>query len=433
MNSIKRNHGFLRRWRFSFKKLLIALGVVVVIGVALPFGCVGNRQFNTELEDYLRLYQTDGGLPYAVSVIEFDDQGEPWDLAQLDAVVELIRDLNTESEHGIVLHQFIHGWKSNASRDRDSGQRLAWFEDQVARIAGYSEKAALKTGEPARPVVGLFVGWRGRTYSLPILIDASFWNRRVAAHRVASIQLVEVLQRTLRAAAENPESKCFLLGHSMGGLILEKTVGQMVMAEILSVEDSRGSVPLGYDLIVSANPSTEALYSKQIIDALKRTQVGLVLEDRAGARRLAGGPMMVSATSQADGITRWLIPFAMRLNSIFVRYRGNPNPAHPSQKTLGLRTAGHVPFLFSHTVEVVGGGVVLHEVPGRWNDTPFWVFQVPVEVSSGHGDISSPLWGGLMLQLMERNEVFNPDLQLRLAGPATTSGAVPRTISGGTQ
>jgi len=395
---------------------MFVFAVVVAVGVALPFGCVGNRQFNTEPEDYLRLFRTDGGVPYAVAVVEFDDQGEPWDLAQLDAVVELIRDLNADSEHGIVLHQFIHGWKSNASRDRKSGQRLAWFEGEIERLAGHSEAASTSDGAPARPVVGLFIGWRGRTYSLPILIDASFWNRRVAAHRVASMGLIEVLQRTLRATSENPDSKCFLLGHSMGGLILEKTVGQAVMGEILKVERDGVSLPIGYDLVVSANPSTEALYTKQLIDVLKRSRARLVLEDDAGLRHPADGPLMVSITSSNDGVTKWMVPLAMRVNSIFVRYRGNPNPAHPSQKTLGLHTAGHVPFLFSHTVEVVDGGVVLHEAPGRWNDTPFWVFQVPAEVSSGHGDISSPLWGGLMLQLMERNEVFNPDLELRLAG-----------------
>ncbi len=213
--------------------------VVVAIGVALPFGCVGNREFNSEPEDYLRVARTPGGLPYAVSVVEFDDQGEPWNLEQLDAVVELIRTLNAESPHGIILHQFIHGWKSNASRDQQSGQRLAWFEGEIERLAGYSEAASTRDGAPARPVVGLFIGWRGRTYSLPVLIDASFWNRRVAAHRVASIGLIEVLQRTLRAADENPDSKCFLLGHSMGGLILEKTVGQAVMGEILEVERDR--------------------------------------------------------------------------------------------------------------------------------------------------------------------------------------------------
>ncbi len=129
--------------------------------------------------------------------------------------------------------------------------------------------------------------------------------------------------------------------------------------------------------------------------------------------------MMVSITSSNDGVTKWMVPLAMRVNSIFVRYRGGADAAFPSQKTLGLHTAGHLPALYSHTAEVRGGEVVLTEIPGRWNDTPFWVFQVPAEVSANHGDISSPLWGRLMLALMERNEVFDPDLELRLAGPAS--------------
>jgi len=350
-----------RRWRFSLKRVLLIFVIFVAIGVALPFGCVGNRMFNPESEDYLRTYTTEGGLPYAVAVVEFDDQGEPWDLAQLDAAVEIIRRLNNESEHGIVLYQFIHGWKSNASRDEDSGARLAWFEGEIAGIAEHSEAAARDSGEAPRPVAGLYIGWRGRTYSLPVLIGASFWNRRVAAHRVASMRLVEVLYRTVNAAKENKDSKCVLLGHSMGGLILEKTLGSVLMAEIMVVENQAESEPLNYDLIVSANSSSEALYTKQLIDVLKRTSVELVLEDAAGNRRPAGGPMMASITSEVDAVTRWMVPFAMTVNSIFVRYRDYRDPGAPSQRHLGLRTAGHVPYLFSHKVTVQNGDLVLSE------------------------------------------------------------------------
>jgi hypothetical protein len=67
-------------------------------------------------------------------------------------------------------------------------------------------------------------------------------------------------------------------------------------------------------------------------------------------------------------------------------------------------------------VEVRGGEPLLHEVPGRWNDTPYWIFQVPAEISSDHGDIDSPLWWRLMVRLMDANQVFDPDLQLKLAG-----------------
>ena len=108
----------------------------------------------------------------------------------------------------------------------------------------------------------------------------------------------------------------------------------------------------------------------------------------------------------------------MNVNSIFVRFRGYPGGGGPSQRHLGVHTAGHVPYLFSHSVVVRGEEVVLTEIPGRWNDTPFWIFQVPAEISADHGDISSPLQGRLMLDLMELNEVFNPDSELRLAASA---------------
>jgi len=246
-------------------RLAILLAAMVVIGAALPGGCVGNRMFNHAPEDYLRTFTTEGGVPYGVVVVEFDDQGEPWDLGQLDAAVDLIRRLNESSEHGVVLLQFIHGWKSNASREADSGARLAWFEERVAELAQRSGRAA-NLPTTGRAVIGLYVGWRGRTYSLPILIDASFWNRRVAAHRVASIRLLEVLTRTANAANEDPDSKCILIGHSMGGLVLEKTLGPALVSGVLAAENQGGSLPLQYDLIVSANPSTDALYSKQLIE-----------------------------------------------------------------------------------------------------------------------------------------------------------------------
>ena len=99
----RRRRGGLKKW---LKRLAVVLALLVLIGVALPFGCVGNRQFNTAPEDYLRTFTTDQGLPYAVAVVEFDDQGEPWDLRQLEEAVEQIRRLNRSSEHGVVLFQF---------------------------------------------------------------------------------------------------------------------------------------------------------------------------------------------------------------------------------------------------------------------------------------------------------------------------------------
>ena len=118
-----------------------------------------------------------------------------------------------------------------------------------------------------------------------------------------------------------------------------------------------------------------------------------------------------------------MVPIAMTLNSAFLRYRSGSNDGSPSQRFLGVRTAGHAPYLFSHTVTVRAGDVVFSEIEGRWNDTPFWVFQVPVEVSADHGDISSPVLGRLMMQLLELNEVFDPDLELRIAPAPVAAGS----------
>ncbi len=405
------------------RRALWVLAAVVAVGVALPFGCVGNRMFNTEPGDYLRTYSTAGGLPYSVAVVEFDDQGQPWDLSQLGAAIAEIRRLNRTSENGIILYQFIHGWKSNAAREKSSGERLAWFEDRVAAVAEQSEAASLGGSDRPRPVVGLFIGWRGRTYSLPILIDASFWNRRVAAHRVASEGLAEVLYRTVNAANEHPKSKCALLGHSMGGMILEKTLASALVPEILRAESAAAAVPVRYDLIVAANASTEALHTKRLIDVFKRNDVGLVLEDAAGRRQPAAGPMLASITSVDDGVTRYMVPLAMTVNSLFVRYRPAREDDLASQRRLGTHTAGHLPVLHSHIVEVAGGEIAIRELPGRWNDTPFWVFQVPAEISRDHGDIDGALWGRLMLQLMEGNRVFAPDVRLLLASTASVGDA----------
>jgi hypothetical protein len=266
-------------------------------------------------------------------------------------------------------------------------------------------------------VIGLYVGWRGRTYSLPILIDASFWNRRVAAHRVASMRLVEVLYRTAQEAAKASDSKCVLVGHSMGGLVLEKTIGPAVVAELMAAQGATGSLSPDYDLVVSANPSIEALYSKQLIDILKRSGVRLVVEDHLGNRSDASGPLLVSLTSEADAVTRVMFPLAMKINSLFVRYRHSRDPDAPGQRRLGIHTAGWVPYLHSHRVEVDDRRVTFHEIPGRWNDTPFWVFQVPEKVSASHNDIDGPLWGRMMIELMNLNEVFNPDVELRMEVP----------------
>jgi hypothetical protein len=53
--------------------------------------------------------------------------------------------------------------------------------------------------------------------------------------------------------------------------------------------------------------------------------------------------------------------------------------------------------------------------------------RVPGEVSDGHNDIESPMWGQMMLQLMELNKVFHPDMKLRLEATSRPENDPPRS------
>jgi hypothetical protein len=147
--------------------------------------------------------------------------------------------------------------------------------------------------------------------------------------------------------------------------------------------------------------------------------------DEAGNQTLAAGPMLASITSVDDGVTKFMVPLAMTINSIFVRYRASDESTALSQRRLGAHTAGHLPYLHSHSVEVRGEDLVIRELPGRWNDTAFWVFQVPAEVSKGHSDFDGPLWRELMMRLMDANQVFDPNLKLRLVDVPPTPHTDP--------
>jgi hypothetical protein len=51
---------------------------------------------------------------YSLAFIEFDDQGELWAPSQLDRALNHLERLN-QSEDGIALVLFVHGWNADAS------------------------------------------------------------------------------------------------------------------------------------------------------------------------------------------------------------------------------------------------------------------------------------------------------------------------------
>jgi streptogramin lyase len=389
--------------------------VVSVFASLLIAGCVGERFYRPE-----SVIHRDG---YDLAFIEFDDQGELWAFSQVLAAEKLIRDPR-EADRGIILNVFIHGWQHNAA---PGDQDVAGFESLLSQVSALEQARAGKT---SRRTVGVFVGWQGKTSRVRLLSPFTFFSRFRTAKRVAGTAITETIFRLLLAGRANPDSTTVVLGHSFGGLILESALSQGFIGALgVAAARDQQEVRFPADLVLLVNPASQSIEAKQIIDIFQRLHLKFLRHDAAGNTYEV--PLVVSMTSTADLATRVLFPIGMRLRGMTNRFRpyGPESCAPGRQKEYFRRTAGHKRSLHSHLVEVsqIETGPSQSEVgdiegtmgrlnysynpvtrmstwsaegqhqrysirqnPRSWNDTPYWVMEVPPSVIPDHSRIFGP-------------------------------------------
>src|SRR6202022_306083 len=85
-------------------------------------------------------------------------------------------------------------------------------------------------------VIGVYMGWRGRLTAVPIVKELSFYNRKAAAERIASnfdcYDAIAAISETARKYHGTGGQYTILLGHSFGGLIVERAAPPPLKAEI---------------------------------------------------------------------------------------------------------------------------------------------------------------------------------------------------------
>jgi pimeloyl-ACP methyl ester carboxylesterase len=356
---------------------------------------------------------------YTLAFVEFDDQGEMWDPSQLTQAVKIIDELN-QHEEGCIVITYIHGWQQNASEksEQKEGGNVHDFKEFLGLVS--DAVRAQKVGAD-RPVVGIYLGWRGKSGSIPGLNALTFYERSGAARRIAGTSSTEVIYRLISATKTRPVSKIMLMGHSFGGQILERAVTQAMVGELL---DSRATLDerLAADLVVLINPASKSIQAKQFVEMLDRSRIGLYRTDRAGRRHRV--PLMVSITSSADLATRWAFPTGTWISAAgkkFHRYSDEACLQFGRQRSFYVRTPGHNKALISHEVtakplaagdkpadlgtlraglvetefDPVAGRYVfsfkgakdrftLRPLTGAANDSPYWIMGVPKQLIPGH-------------------------------------------------
>lgn len=272
-------------------------------------------------------------VDYFLGFVEFDDQGWFHDPAQLQNIFQSLSEDHRATGNQYLIVVYAHGWKHNAALDdADVGhfqnllERLVLMERASFAAAQRSEKKE-KTG--ARKVVGIYLGWRGASLTLPVLQNLTFWERKHAAERVGerSVKqaLVDInqfkkrLNRCGTAAecdgddrpASANDTQLILMGHSFGGLVMYQALHTELLERARHIRKPSAS-EYGYDLaksfgdfVLLINPAFEGAAYEALFEA-------------AHSRCYASEqrPVMAIATSEGDWATGTVFPIG-RAYTIF--------------------------------------------------------------------------------------------------------------------
>lgn len=306
---------------------------------------------------------------YTLQFVEADDEGWLWDPQQAEDALELVR-RKVRDRNTIVL-VFIHGWHHSA---RCCDDDLEGFKETLIRLDRELSGPAhepMQSAAPEEPpakrvnVVGIYVGWRGR--SLPGFLNYfTFWGRKASAERVGNTDFGEFLarlnavylehnakRRHERPRTKQPQSSHFLglvtLGHSFGGQVLLKAVTATLEEQLIRYSSTPGYLRTDRtnaprvdspvingvgDMLVLVNPAAEAAQYHRL-HALSRT---LKYPPEQA-------PLMLTVSARNDKPRHRLFTFGRVLGEFFT---GKPRKDDPVERTVERQALGVYPDHITH-------------------------------------------------------------------------------------
>jgi hypothetical protein len=302
--------------------------------VLMLSGCVAHRQYRTDYSECrvggtqscdahaLQRWSNGAEGSYLLGFVEFDDQGQAWDRDQTDAVMDAIS--LEAAQKDVLLVVFVHGWKHSAA---PGDTNIRTFQDALAKLSAADARLQREANAPARQVVGVYLGWRGGSVSMPGIKELTFWERKNTAHKVGHGSVTEVLsrleliKRTRNVIESANNSRLVVVGHSFGGAVVYAAVGQILANRFVHTEGPIGlqsNVPGYGDLVVLINPAFEATLFASLSDM--STERGTYFKSQL--------PLLAVLTSEADDATKRAFPLGRWLSTLFekthVMERHNP-------------------------------------------------------------------------------------------------------------
>src|SRR5580704_12610115 len=351
----------------SLQATTSAIGVLAPAAPRNPIGIMPNAA-----------HQAPHGLfdmgRYELAIVEFDDQGRCYDRAQMDAVATRIGTWMTDEKDAIIV-VFVHGWKHDARTDDTN---LSAFQGVLGKTVELELEQSARMGALARPVLGMFIGWRGMSLydRFGVSDNATFWDRQEAGRRVSTGSVRELLGRCRHYhnhRKDNGGAPLFIVvGHSFGGMIVFSALAQSLI-EAASVPVNEVT-PRFADLVLLVNPAIEGARYLPIYD--------LTQARRVAGRTSAQPPVFICATASNDWATGLAFPIGNAFSLLTESYLDR------QERQAMINTIGHLPWLKTHDLR---GGFSPTEYaltpPPEATQHPFWVLLATPDVIDGHSGI----------------------------------------------
>ncbi|MGA8655088.1 MAG: hypothetical protein WB586_02990 [Chthoniobacterales bacterium] len=291
---------------------------------------------------------------YKLAFIEFGDQGSALDTSQRTAALQVIGEAKRP-----LLFVYIHGWQNNA----DSGD-VCRFEHFLDTLSRYPEATGRKVN-----VIGVYIAWRGKDITVPVLKFLTFWSRKGAGGTIAAANGCLATISELALAARAPDKTfhhCVLLGHSFGGLVLENTISHSILDA--SSTGARNTSP--WDMAVLFNPADSSISTRQLMseldylyryDPVRHGYIGRSPGAEAGSVLSENRPFLTVLQSENDQATGQFFPIGTGLFNVVnlhAHWDRVPVPGSNGQKIsereFYTHTPGNDPYLVNFHVVPLG-------------------------------------------------------------------------------
>ena len=409
--------------KHRFTRIILLLGSGLLLSA-----CASNSMYRSNYDSCvyqqpgdcaqhaLQVSAPDGRSEYVLGIVEFDDQGQLRDPQQMSRVVDEFRRLAAGDD--VLLISFVHGWHHSA---KPGDSNIASFREMLGRVSQMERIGSQQQNRRQRKIIGLYVGWRGDSISVPYLNAVTFWDRKSTAHDVGTQGVAELLLRmeeivNVKKGIETEvppplTSRLVVIGHSFGGAVVFTTL-QNILADRF-IDSRAGKTEQGDaqgfgDLVILMNPAFEAIRYGALYD-LSQQHCRRYFESQL--------PKLVILTSEADYATRYAFPVGRTFSTMFESHtsldrhyceKPGSNGIRPMQISEGKadrNTVGHFEPYLTHRLQAS------KDEPPR--DETFEVTRLQTRWAL-HSNDEPLIFEGSRLESLQRTTALNPYLNIQV-------------------